>query len=69
MGTRSPARIAIAVVLLVVGAIWFLQGIGVIGGSFMTGATLWTLIGAACVVAGLLVLFRPGRPAPPRDGH
>ena len=30
-------------------------GIGVIGGSFMTGAALWTVIGAGCFVAGLVV--------------
>ena len=67
MANRNPVRSAIAVVLLVIGSIWFLQGIGVIGGSFMTGAMLWTIIGAGCFVAGLLVFFRPGRPAPPQD--
>jgi uncharacterized membrane protein HdeD (DUF308 family) len=67
MASRNPVRTAIAVVLIVMGAIWFLQGIGVIGGSFMTGATLWTLVGAACFIAGLVIFFRPGRPAPPRD--
>ena len=67
MGNRNPVRTAISVVLILFGSIWFLQGIGVIGGSFMTGTMLWTIIGAACVVAGLVVFFRPGRPAPPRD--
>ena len=61
----SPAqaqRIRNQLVLLATSA-----GIGVIGGSFMTGAMLWTVIGAGCFVAGLVVFFRPGRPAPPRE--
>lgn len=41
------------VLAAVVGAVWFLQGIGVIGGSFMSGSGTWAVIGAVLVVAGL----------------
>ena len=60
---RGPwIRRAIAIVLLVVGVVWFFQGVGVIEGSFMTGEALWAVIGAVCVVAGLALLFtRPSR--------
>ena len=55
-------RRAIAVVLLVVGGIWFFQGVGVIEGSFMTGEAVWAVIGVVCVAAGLaLLLIRPSR--------
>ena len=55
-------RRAIAIALLVVGVVWFFQGIGVIEGSFMTGEAVWAVIGAVCVVAGLaLLLVRPTR--------
>ena len=55
-------RRAIAVALLVVGVVWFFQGVGVIEGSFMTGEALWAVIGVVCVVAGLaLLLVRPSR--------
>ena len=55
-------RRAIAVVLLVVGGVWFFQGIGVIEGSFMTGEALWAVIGVVLVVAGIaLLVFRPTR--------
>lgn len=47
----------IGVLLLVVGAIWFLQGINVLPGSFMTGQTKWAVIGGGCVVAGLVSLI------------
>ncbi len=55
-------RRIIAVVLLVVGGVWFFQGVGVIEGSFMTGEALWAVIGAVCVVAGVaLLVTRPSR--------
>jgi len=55
-------RRAIAIVLLVVGAVWFFQGIGVIEGSFMTGEAVWAMIGAVCAAAGLaLLLVKPSR--------
>ena len=54
-------RRTIAVVLLVVGAVWVLQGVGVLGGSFMTGEALWAVIGAVCLGVGALLLRRPRR--------
>jgi len=46
----------VGVVLVLLGAIWALQGLNVIGGSFMTGQTRWLVIGiiVAIVGAGLL---------------
>jgi hypothetical protein len=55
-------RRAVAIVLLVVGGVWFFQGIGVIEGSFMTGEALWAVIGVVCVAAGIaLLLVKPSR--------
>jgi hypothetical protein len=55
-------RRTVAIVLLVVGGVWFFQGVGVIEGSFMTGEALWAVIGAGCVVAGIAILLvRPTR--------
>ena len=45
-----------SVLLLILGAVWFLQGVNVLPGSFMTGQTRWAVIGAGCVVAGLVLL-------------
>jgi len=39
--------------LTVTGVIWTLQGLGYIGGSVMTGATVWAVIGPVVAVAGL----------------
>jgi len=49
-------RRVLGVLLILVGAIWFTQGIGVLKGSFMTGEGIWTVIGILCVFVGLLLL-------------
>lgn len=46
-------------VIVIVGAIWFFQGIGVLPGSFMSGDPTWAYIGGTMVVAGALLTF-PG---------
>jgi hypothetical protein len=46
----------IGVVLVLVGGLWTLQGLGVVGGSFMTGSTAWLVIGLVSVVMGLVLL-------------
>ena len=63
MTKPSPVRMIIGIVLIVLGAVWFLQGIGVIGGSLMSGASIWAILGAIAIVFGLLVLFKPHRRA------
>ena len=44
--------IVTAVVLIVVGMVWIGQGVGWIGGSFMTGEAVWAIIGAVAILAG-----------------
>ena len=45
----------VAGVLIVVGAIWALQGLGVLGGSAMSGNSMWAVIGPILVVVGIVV--------------
>jgi hypothetical protein len=56
-----PVRLVLAILLLLVGLVWFFQGIGVLKGSFMTDQPVWAVIGVALVVIGVGVLVR-GRP-------
>jgi hypothetical protein len=51
-------RRVIAIALILVGGVWFFQGVGVIEGSFMTGEALWAVIGGVCVVLGVVLLVR-----------
>jgi len=46
----------VGVLCLLVGCIWFLQGINVLPGSFMTGQTKWAIYGALLVIVGIVVL-------------
>ena len=51
------------ILLMLVGAVWFLQGIKLLPGSFMTGQTQWAIYGAVTFVIGALAMFlvRRGR--------
>lgn len=45
------------VLLAVAGCVWFLQGINVLPGSFMTGQTKWAVYGAITAAVGLAVFW------------
>ena len=57
----------VGVLCLLMGGVWFLQGINVLPGSFMTGQTKWAIYGGLLVVAGIGVLVGANRrrSAPP----
>jgi hypothetical protein len=48
---RATLPITLGVLMVVVGAIWTLQGLGYLEGSAMTGVEVWAIVGP--VVAGL----------------
>jgi len=52
---------SLGVILIVLGAIWFLQGINVLPGSFMTGQIRWAIIGAIVFGAGIALLLAVNR--------
>lgn len=45
----------LAILLMLIGAVWFLQGMNVLPGSFMTGQTQWAIYGGIAFVVGLLL--------------
>ena len=45
------------VLLALIGCVWFLQGINVLPGSFMTGQTKWAIYGVITLVIGLAMLW------------
>jgi uncharacterized membrane protein HdeD (DUF308 family) len=53
--------IVVAILLMFFGVVWFLQGINVLPGSFMTGQTQWAVYGAIAFVVGVFVLYRSWR--------
>jgi len=44
------------VVLALLGLLWFLQGVGVIGGSFMSGEPVWAIIGLVLLLLAARLL-------------
>ena len=49
------------VLLVLMGGIWFLQGIGVLSGSFMSGQVKWVVYGGVAAVSGLVLLIIANR--------
>jgi hypothetical protein len=56
----------VGVVLILFGAIFGLQGLGVIGGSAMSGKTLWAVIGPLMVLVGVVLVVGGGRRSGPQ---
>lgn len=54
----------VGVVLVLFGSVWFLQGINVLPGSFMTGQIRWAVYGGIAVIAGIVLLVRANRRRP-----
>ena len=54
----------VGVLLVITGGIWFLQGINLLLGSFMSGQTQWAVRGGIAAVVGISVLLWPTRSQP-----
>jgi hypothetical protein len=60
----TAMRIALNIIgalLLLMGAVWFLQGINALPGSFMTGQTQWAVYGGISAIAGIGFLIAANR--------
>ena len=51
----------VGVLLVLAGCVWFLQGVNVLPGSFMTGQTRWAIYGAISLVIGVGLLVSANR--------
>jgi hypothetical protein len=52
----SIALSVLGVLCCLTGGVWIFQGIGVLGGSFMTGQALWAWMGLVTLAGGLAFL-------------
>ncbi|MFZ8910459.1 MAG: hypothetical protein ACO20A_07385 [Candidatus Nanopelagicales bacterium] len=61
MKDLSPLRRTIGLVLIMIGGFWAALSLGFLEESFMTGQPVYTVIGAAVAIAGVLVLVVKGK--------
>lgn len=52
---RRVVLIGVGVVVMLAGVIFTLQGVGVLGGSAMSGVTFWAVVGPVIALAGLAI--------------
>ena len=53
-----PVHIGAGLLLVVVGAVWTMQGLGYLPGSVMSGVTLWAVVGPVVALLGLVLAIR-----------
>jgi len=51
----------VGVILILGGAVWFLQGINILPGSFMTGQIRWAINGGILILIGAGLLWWANR--------
>ena len=52
-------RRILAVVLFLIGAIWILQGVDILGGSSMTGHGIWAVFGTILILVAIALVRGP----------
>ena len=62
----KPVLITLGIIVALLGLLFTLQGLGVVGGSAMSGSTLWAVLGPIIAIVGivLVVLGLRKRPTP-----
>ena len=54
---KKAVPIALGLLMTVAGVVWALQGLGYIGGSSMSGKSLWAIIGPIVAAIGVSLLY------------
>lgn len=57
----NAVGIAVGAMLVVIGAVFTVQGLGYLAGSPMTGVTLWAVVGPVVALVGLVLVVRAVR--------
>ena len=58
---RNRAFAVLGIVIALVGVVFTLQGVGLLGGSFMSGSATWAIVGIVLLVVGLTLYARATR--------
>ena len=57
LATMKMVLMIVGVLLVLMGSVWFLQGISVLPGSFMTGQIQWAVYGGITVAFGVALIL------------
>ncbi len=52
---RRVVLVGVGVLITLAGTVFTLQGVGVLGGSVMSGVTFWAVAGPVIALAGLVI--------------
>ena len=52
---RRVVLVGVGFILMLAGVVFTLQGVGVLGGSVMSGVTFWAVAGPVIALAGLIL--------------
>ena len=55
---KNGLNLGVGVVMVLAGALWTLQGLDLIGGSAMSGQTVWAVVGPIIGVVGAVWIVR-----------
>jgi hypothetical protein len=50
--------VIVGALLTLSGVVWTLQGLDVLGGSAMSGVTIWAIVGPVVAILGIVLLLR-----------
>ncbi len=54
---RNGSAVALGILLILIGGLWTAQGLGLAGGSPMTGEAVWAIVGPAIAGFGIALLI------------
>jgi hypothetical protein len=52
---RNALLITVGGLAMIAGVVWALQGFNVVAGSFMSGDSVWAVVGPVVALAGLVI--------------
>jgi hypothetical protein len=53
---KTPTKVAVGVVMTLLGLLFMFQGLGYVKGSAMTGSNFWAVAGPLIAIGGLLLV-------------
>jgi hypothetical protein len=51
----------VGALVILAGGVWFMQGVGILGGSMMSGQIQWAIYGGLMIIAGAVLLLYVNR--------